>query len=88
MRQSDQPTWGVEYSSPEDAAARIAANIRAERARKRLTQTAVAAVMQLHGFRWHQQTVAQVERGERSVKAEELLGLAAAYMVSAETLLD
>lgn len=56
----------------------IGRNISAARGRLQLPQTAVAARMRDElGFKkWHQQTVANVEKGTRPVKAEELHGLA------------
>ena len=55
----------------------IAANIRAERARRRLSQRQVADAMRHLGYdNWHQQTVGAVERGERYVQADELIALA------------
>ena len=56
----------------------IGRNISAARGRLQLPQTAVAARMREElGFKkWHQQTVANVEKGIRPVKAEELHGLA------------
>jgi transcriptional regulator with XRE-family HTH domain len=56
----------------------IGRNISAARGRLQLPQTAVAERMREGlGFKkWHQQTVANVEKGIRPVKAEELHGLA------------
>ena len=56
----------------------ISRNIAAWRAMRRLKQSELAARMSALGFSWHQQTVGAVERGERRVTAEELLGLAEA----------
>jgi len=55
----------------------IAANIRAERARRRLSQKQVADGMRHLGYgNWHPQTVGAVERCERYVQADELIALA------------
>jgi transcriptional regulator with XRE-family HTH domain len=55
----------------------IAANIRAERARRRLSQQQVADGMRLLGYgNWYQQTAGAVERGDRDVQADELIALA------------
>jgi transcriptional regulator with XRE-family HTH domain len=52
-------------------------NIRTARAAKRLGQANVVARMRALGFTaWHRQTVGKIERGERRVLADELLGLA------------
>ena len=54
----------------------IAANIRAERARTRLSQKQVADAMRERGYHWHPQTAGLAERGERQVWADELIALA------------
>jgi transcriptional regulator with XRE-family HTH domain len=65
----------------------IAANIRAERARARLSQQAVADAMQKRGFAyWRQQTTGATERGERRITADELTALAAVFGTAPETL--
>jgi len=57
----------------------VAANIRAARSRKGLTQDALAARMRHLGFTaWLRQTVPSVEKGRRRVTADEILGLALA----------
>jgi len=62
---------------PADIAAIVAANIRAERARKGIGQADLTEAMRDLGYTaWHPQTVSRVERGDRRVQAEELLGLA------------
>ena len=43
-----------------------------------LEQWDVAKHMQALGFKWRYQTLSQVERGERSLGADELLGLTVA----------
>lgn len=66
----------------------VAANIRAERARARLSQQDVAGAMQARGFAyWRQQTTGAVERGERRVTADELVALANVLQASPEALL-
>lgn len=65
----------------------ISRNIAAWRAMRRLKQSSLAARMRALGFPWHQQTVGAVERDERRVSAEEVLGLALALQtVMAELL--
>lgn len=65
----------------------IAANVRAERARSRMSQQAVADAMQQRGFAyWHQQTTGATERGERRVTADELTVLAEVLGTAPETL--
>jgi len=65
----------------------IAANIRAERARARLSQQSVADAMQQRGFTyWHQQTTGATERGERRITADELTALAGVLGTAPETL--
>jgi hypothetical protein len=39
------------------------------------------------GFEWHQQTVGAVERGERRVTAEEILGLSVALETTIDVLM-
>jgi transcriptional regulator with XRE-family HTH domain len=54
----------------------ISRNIRALRARKRLDQGDVVERMRDLGFTtWHRPTLGRVERGERRLFAEELVGL-------------
>lgn len=57
-------------------ARRLAANIKAARERAKLSQREVADLMRSRDFPWHQQTVAQVESGTRTVGAVELKDLA------------
>jgi transcriptional regulator with XRE-family HTH domain len=67
----------------------LAENIRAIRSRKRLGQTDVGERMRSLGFdQWHRQTMGKVERGERRLMAEEIIGLAFALETSIGTLLD
>jgi hypothetical protein len=64
-------------SVPETARETILDNLRAYRARRRLDQADVVAGMRALGFtNWHRQTMSKVERGERSIRAEEIIGLA------------
>jgi len=54
-------------------------NIRAARSRLGLDQADVVARMRALGYEtWYRQTMGKVERAERRVSAEEILGLAAA----------
>lgn len=64
----------------------VAANIIAARARRKLSQKAVAARMHALGFGWRQQIVAAAENGRR-VTAGELLGLAWALETSIDALM-
>jgi transcriptional regulator with XRE-family HTH domain len=67
----------------------IVRNIRALRARKRLGQGDVVERMRNLGYTtWHRPTLGRVERGERRLFAEELLGLAAALDVTMHQLLE
>ena len=55
----------------------ITANVRAERARQRLGQPDVSKRMRQLGFtNWYPGTMGKVERGERNLLAEEVIGLA------------
>jgi transcriptional regulator with XRE-family HTH domain len=55
----------------------LADNLRAARARSRLTQGDVADAMTSRGFdTWHRATLSLIERYQRSVTAEELVALA------------
>jgi transcriptional regulator with XRE-family HTH domain len=63
---------------PRDATtyvAELAANIRAERSRRGLSQKSLAARMRELGFAWSPQLVAKLEAGNRPLLAGELLGL-------------
>lgn len=67
----------------------LADNIRAARSRKRLGQANVVARMRALGFdQWHRQTMGKIERGERRVMAEEVLGLALALETSLMSLIE
>jgi transcriptional regulator with XRE-family HTH domain len=66
----------------------IVRNIRAVRARKNLDQGRVVARMHVLGFtNWHRQTLGKIERGERRLFVEEMLGLAYALETSIEALM-
>ena len=55
----------------------IAANLRAYRARRNFGQDHVVQEMRALGFRhWRRQTLSRVEKCERRVLAEEIIGLA------------
>jgi transcriptional regulator with XRE-family HTH domain len=57
----------------------IAANIRAYRARRGMSQDEVTEKMRAQGYRtWSANTVGRVERGRRECLAPEILGLARA----------
>jgi len=72
---------------PGGVRAAIAANIRAERARARLSQQAVADGMRDYGYiSWYPQTAGQVERGSRPVHADELIALAGVLGTAPDTL--
>jgi transcriptional regulator with XRE-family HTH domain len=67
----------------------IRSNIRAERARKRLDQADITAGMRTLGFaNWHRGILGKIERGERRLLAEELLGLADVLDIPAERLIS
>ena len=54
-------------------------NIRAVRSRKGLEQANAVARMRALGYlNWHRQTMGKIERGERRVTTDEVLGLACA----------
>jgi len=67
----------------------LAQNVRAARSRKRLGQANVVARMRALGYdQWHRQTMGKVERGERRLLVEEILGLALALETSIGMLLS
>ena len=67
----------------------LAGNMRAERARARLSQEAVAARMQALGFSaWRYQTVGVVESGKRHLMAEEVIALAWVLETTIATLMS
>jgi hypothetical protein len=64
-------------SVPDIAREAIIDNVRAYRARRRLDQADVVMAMRALGYtNWHRQTMSEVERGERRLLAEEIIGLA------------
>ena len=66
----------------------LARNIRAVRSRSNLGQESVVARMRALGYdTWHRQTMGKVERGERRITAEEVLGLSVAMETSIAALL-
>jgi transcriptional regulator with XRE-family HTH domain len=65
----------------------VARNVDAARNRLGINQKSLADRMRIHGFRWRQQTVAEIENSNRKVSAAELLGLALALETSIRTLL-
>jgi transcriptional regulator with XRE-family HTH domain len=67
----------------------LAKNVRAARARKGFEQEPVAARMRALGFSaWRRQTVAGVEKNNRRLAVEEMLGLALALETSFTSLLE
>jgi transcriptional regulator with XRE-family HTH domain len=66
----------------------IAGNIAGVRARKGLKQSDVVERMNSLGYSdWHRQTLSRVERSDRRIQAEELLGLAIVLETSVTRLL-
>jgi transcriptional regulator with XRE-family HTH domain len=66
----------------------VAQNIKAARSRIGLSQRDAVSRMQALGFTaWHPPTLGNVERGERGLRIEELLGLALAFDTTMERLL-
>jgi transcriptional regulator with XRE-family HTH domain len=53
----------------------LAANIRAARARQRISQASVARRMNVFGYKWTRQTVSEVEANDRRLLAEEAFAL-------------
>ena len=68
-----------EEGRPSDA---LAANVRAYRVLRRMTQDELAARMTQLGHCWGRSTVSAVEGGGRNVSVDELFGLAASFGVS------
>jgi transcriptional regulator with XRE-family HTH domain len=66
----------------------LIANFRAERARAGVQQEELAERMRGLGYKWKRQTVSELERGERRLLAEELIGIAMALKIPASRLLD
>jgi transcriptional regulator with XRE-family HTH domain len=67
--------------------AALGANIRAERSRRGMSQEALGARMRELGLDGRLQAVGKIERGERRVTAEEILGLCMAIGVTLPTLM-
>ena len=66
----------------------LAANVRATRVRKDLDQGTVVERMRALGFtNWYRQTISRIERGDRRLAAEEILGLAYALGTNIPTLM-
>ena len=61
--------------------------VRRARARRDMSQTALAKAMQDQGVRWHQQTVVKVETGARDLRAVELIALCSILAASPLALL-
>jgi hypothetical protein len=70
------------FGTPQPYGRVVGRNISAARGRLQLTQTAVATRMRALGFDWHQQTVANVEKGKRRVAVEEVFALSYALATS------
>jgi transcriptional regulator with XRE-family HTH domain len=66
----------------------VAANITAARARRKLSQKAVAERMDALGYGWRQQIVAAAENGRRKITVGEVFGLALALETSVMSLLE
>lgn len=66
----------------------VAANVTAARARRKLSQKAVAARMSALGFGWRQQIVAAAEGGRRKITVGEVFGLAFALETSVMSLIE
>ena len=72
-----------------DADARFAQRVKAERERRRISQTQIVTALAAdHGVRWHQSTMTKVEAGERPVRLMEALAVASVLGVPLEDLLD
>ena len=63
-------------------------NIRRIRTEKRITQTDLAARLQIQGVQMNQNSICRIERGKRVVADYELLFIAAALSVPVATLLE
>lgn len=75
--------WSVTADSP---AARFAANMRARRELNKMSQADLARAMTDMGYPFRQQTVADVEVGNRNVKLDEALALSRALGISIDNL--
>ena len=65
---------------------RLAANMRALRERKDMSQAALAAAMSERGIPWHQQTVGRIEAGQQQVRFAEAVELAEVLKTSLDRL--
>ena len=75
--------------TPAECGKLLAANVRAARARARLSQAATAERMQALGFtNWYAQTMGQIEREERQLLASEVHGLAMVLETSTGSLMS
>lgn len=74
-----------EDGRPSDA---LAANLRAYRALRHMTQDELAARMKHLGHGWGRSTVSAVEGGGRNTSVDELFGLAASFGVTIGQLFD
>ena len=63
-------------------------NIRRIRMEKKITQTDLAARLQVQGVQMNQNSICRIERGKRVVADYELLFIAAALNVPVATLLE
>jgi transcriptional regulator with XRE-family HTH domain len=78
----------VTASSPDTAAGRFAANMRARRELRGWSQRQLAAALVDQGHQtFRQQTVAEIESGYRQVKLDEALALSRALEVSVDSLI-
>lgn len=64
----------------------LAGNIAAARTRMRLRQSSLAVRMNALGWKWHPQTVSELEAGRRAIRAEELLALSIALETTVSVL--
>lgn len=65
----------------------LAGNVAAQRARLRLRQGDLAARMRALGWHWWVQTISELEQGRRTIRADEILGLALALQTTVPALL-
>jgi transcriptional regulator with XRE-family HTH domain len=73
---------------PQPYAKVVGRNISAARGRLQASQTSLAKRMRSLGYEWHQQTLANAEKGTRRVDASELLGLTLALDITMRQLLE
>ena len=71
-----------DYREPPDE--RFGMNLRTLREQAGLSQAALAAAMNEHGWSWHQQTAGRIEAGRQSVRYWEAVDLAAMFHVPLE----